>query len=187
LQFLLQTSNLALTLLPSADLLCIKGRQGLIIACGLHRLLLGICSSSLCLMLQRNFVAFLCQYLPCTHSMSISGKCAEWTAKAVTMRVSHGASLYHALRASLRRPVSATGPTKERPSAPIRQGYSSVYKTRLQQRLQDKATAASIRQGYSSVYKTRLQQRLQNKAHTRQGFSRSHARDALVETFCTVG
>ena len=84
LQVLLQTSYMALTLWPSANLLCIKGRQGLIAAFGLHRLLLGICSSSLCLMLQRNFVAFLCQYLPCTHSMSIFGKCADMTAKAVT-------------------------------------------------------------------------------------------------------
>ncbi len=84
LQLLLQTSYLALTLLPSANLLCIKGRQGLLIAFGLHRLLLGICSSSLCLMLQRILLAFLCQYLPCTHSMSIFGKCADMTAKAVT-------------------------------------------------------------------------------------------------------
>ena len=66
LQLLLQMSYLALSVLPSANLLCIRSTEGLRIASGLHRLLLGICSSSLCLMLQSILLVFLCQYLLCT-------------------------------------------------------------------------------------------------------------------------
>lgn len=77
LQLLLQMSYLALSVLPSANLLCIRSTEGLRIASGLHRLLLGICSSSLCLMLQSILLVFLCQYLLCTHWMSITCKCVD--------------------------------------------------------------------------------------------------------------
>ena len=128
LQLLLQMSYLALSVLPSANLLCIRGTGGLRIASGLHRLLLGICSSSLCLMLQSILLAFLCQYLLCTHWMSNTCKCVELTATANTHLVHpcFGWAFLNALKRLRERPRSAPflrhGPKKERPSASIRQG-----------------------------------------------------------------
>lgn len=123
---MLQLGCLALTLLPFASLLCILGTKGLLVASGLHILLLGVCSSSLCLRLQHILLAFLCQYLQCTHSMFLSGKCANFTAKAPTS-VCLTWFILVLSTASMRHPFFARRSKKER--------SSSVSKTRLLQKL----------------------------------------------------